>query len=160
MIRIYKGKKYLFLHPYYSYKVKYKGIDYCCIWVALLSQKFKEQEIKEEFSNFTLEEAIINDKKYERLKTYNQKEWDKEKYKIMENLYKYRLYTDDIAMQKLLDTKTQDIEFCLNPNEYFWGVYEEQGENNIGRILMSIRDEKFHKNKLENIKNNKGAIYK
>lgn len=160
MVRIYKGKKYFFLHPYYSYKVKYKEIEYCCIWVALLSQKFKEVEIQKEFANFTLEEAIINNQKYEKLKSYNWKEWNNRKYNIMEKLYKYRLYTDEVAMQKLLDTKTQNIEFCLNPNEYFWGVYEEQGENNIGRILMNIRDEKFHKNKLENIKNKGVHIYK
>lgn len=66
--------------------------------------------------------------------------WDKTRVSVMYilNHYKY-MHNADLA-QKLMDTNPQYLEETNTWHDTFWGVCEGIGQNNLGKILMDIRE--------------------
>lgn len=60
----------------------------------------------------------------------------------MEYILRYKFSEGTSWFQKLYLTKGHDIIEWNNWGDKFWGkdVYSQEGENNLGKILMKIRD--------------------
>lgn len=67
-------------------------------------------------------------------------DWDKVKLKIMFNLNKQKYDTEPYNAQ-LLATGDEEIEEGNTWNDTFWGVCDGVGENNLGKIIMQIRQD-------------------
>jgi len=67
-------------------------------------------------------------------------DWEEEKLLIMEDLVKQKFQSPSLRA-KLLETGDAKLEEGNYWRDRFWGVYNGQGANHLGKILMKIRDE-------------------
>ena len=66
---------------------------------------------------------------------------------IMEELLKIKFGgKDPFLTRALLETCDADIIEGNTWNDTFWGVCNGSGENNLGRLLMKVREELFQQN--------------
>jgi len=88
---------------------------------ASLSKKLAKEMVKEGASRFTKEQ------------------WDLVKLYIMAELV-FQKFTYSIELkQKLLDTDVRNLEETNSWHDYYWGVCDGQGQNQLGNILMRTR---------------------
>jgi ribA/ribD-fused uncharacterized protein len=66
--------------------------------------------------------------------------WDYIKLGIMELLVERKFKNNPNLLQKLLDTNDAYLEETNTWGDTFWGVCDGIGENNLGKILMKIRE--------------------
>lgn len=67
--------------------------------------------------------------------------WENMKQKYMYDICKAKFEQNPDIRQKLLDTGNRHLEECNTWNDRYWGTVNGKGENNLGKILMRIRDE-------------------
>lgn len=67
-------------------------------------------------------------------------DWDDIKYTIMHQLTRIKYATNEELRNKLLDTHGSYIMEGNHWGDTFWGVCDGIGENNLGIILMDVRD--------------------
>ena len=68
--------------------------------------------------------------------------WSDIKYEKMEEVLKLKVEQNPIVKECLLNTKDYMIAECCVDEDTDWGVdNNNQGENNLGKIWMKIRDE-------------------
>lgn len=68
--------------------------------------------------------------------------WDgKIKIPVMFRLVKIKFVQNPELEKRLLDTGDAHLIEGNNWNDTFWGVCKGRGENNLGKILMSVREE-------------------
>lgn len=65
--------------------------------------------------------------------------WDDIKLDIMLKGLRTK-FTNPILRKRLLDTKDAFL-FEDSPNDIFWGMVNGKGENNLGMLIMFVRDE-------------------
>ncbi len=71
---------------------------------------------------------------------YNDDDWRKKKKDIMFGLV-FQKFTNDLDFKKkLIDTKDKYLEESNSWGDQYWGVCNGVGENNLGKILMRVRD--------------------
>jgi ribA/ribD-fused uncharacterized protein len=68
-------------------------------------------------------------------------DWDDVKIDIMYELNKQKFFRDPDLRNALLQTSGRYIEETNHWGETFWGVCNGVGQNNLGKILMKIREE-------------------
>jgi ribA/ribD-fused uncharacterized protein len=67
-------------------------------------------------------------------------DWDTSRLDIMEDLLRIK-FSDPALRQKLIETKDLELVETNWWNDQFWGVCNGIGQNNLGKILMSLREE-------------------
>ena len=71
-----------------------------------------------------------------------QKDWTPEKrIRIMRTILRNKFIYNDHLKQKLLDTGNEELVEGNTWGDTFWGVCNGIGENNLGKLLMEIRDD-------------------
>jgi ribA/ribD-fused uncharacterized protein len=68
------------------------------------------------------------------------KDWDKVKIEVMSAIVFDKFYLNKDLRKKLIDTGDKYIEETNSWGDTFWGVCDGKGENNLGKILMKIRE--------------------
>lgn len=68
------------------------------------------------------------------------KDWNICKLEIMEVLLRYKFNIPELKV-KLLATGNQELQEGNYWHDYYWGVCNGKGENNLGKLLMKIRSE-------------------
>lgn len=93
-------------------------------------------KIKESFSpNDARNIAHLN-------KEYRLINWDNVKYKNMEKVLRLKVEQNPIVREVLLNTKDYIIAECCIDEDTDWGLdNNKQGNNNLGKIWMKIRDD-------------------
>ena len=72
---------------------------------------------------------------------FNQRKWDKNKYEIMRQLVLQKFEGNLEFKEKLLLTDGYVLEERNNWGDVWWGTDEDgNGENNLGKILMGVRE--------------------
>ena len=69
-------------------------------------------------------------------------DWDQVKYSVMYDL-NCQKYASNPLRQKLIDTGNLSLEETNTWGDNYWGVCDGVGQNNLGRILMAIREDLF-----------------
>lgn len=124
-----------------SFKVEYDGYLYSSVEEAYQTLGFVESapEIAEKIrKSHSAHEAqkIAYENKDKR-----QKNWDEIKVSVMEKLLRAKLEQNPYVKKKLLETEDYLIVED-SPKDSFWGWGEDrQGENNLGKLWMKLRDE-------------------
>ena len=67
-------------------------------------------------------------------------DWEKVKIQVMTDLVRNKFQCPELK-QKLLDTGYAHLEEGNNHGDRFWGTVKGQGRNELGKILMKVRDE-------------------
>ncbi len=65
--------------------------------------------------------------------------WDNRKLGVMKIILMDKFTRNDELRYKLLDTEDKYLEETNWWGDKFWGVCENEGENNLGKLLMEIR---------------------
>ena len=133
-INEFKGK-YYFLSNFYSCPIEYNGINYLNSEAAFQAQKCPSRA--SEFSGLTPNRAKLLGR---RVKL--REDWENNKIFIMESILRIK-FSDDKLKDKLIDTYPAELIEGNTWYDKFWGVDIKTniGENNLGKILMRIREE-------------------
>lgn len=68
-------------------------------------------------------------------------DWEEVKIPIMETILREKFASGTPLAQKLLDTGDEELVEGNWWGDKFWGVCDGVGENNLGKLLMKIRNE-------------------
>jgi ribA/ribD-fused uncharacterized protein len=68
-------------------------------------------------------------------------DWEQVKFDVMERVVRDKFTRNAELCAKLLDTGDAQLEEGNTWGDRIWGVYQGQGENHLGKILMKVRDE-------------------
>lgn len=127
---------YEFLSNFYNCPVIYNGLRYQNSEAAFQAQKLKSNMDRIPFTKLTPSQA-------KRLGRQVQLRDDWEEIKLMEmfNIVYCKFKQNPDLAKKLADTGDTYLEEGNTWNDTYWGVCKGVGENKLGKILMTIRNE-------------------
>jgi hypothetical protein len=130
---LFRGE-YRFLSNFYPVEIEYLGLSYPSVENAFQAMKCKNPALRADFVNLTPSEAKKRGREVEL-----RPDWDKIKLSVMESLLRIK-FADPELEKKLLD-----IDGVIREDNYWkdtywgWDINSNRGENNLGKLLMSIR---------------------
>ena len=128
---------YRFLSNFYQSQLKspIDGLVYGSVEAAYQAAKTDNLEIKKEFQSAMPGEA----KKYGRTIAIRA-DWDDVKVDVMHQICREK-FKNARLKEKLIATGDSHLEETNIWGDFFWGVCDGVGENNLGKILMKIRED-------------------
>lgn len=130
----FRGDNY-YLSNFYECPVTYEGLTYKNNEAAFQAQKCINPKDREQFCNLNGSEA----KKLGR-RVNLRKDWEDIKIQVMKDIVTVKFTQNEDLQQKLIDTKDIYLEEGNTWGDRTWGTVNGVGANNLGRILMSVRD--------------------
>lgn len=129
---------YFFLSNFYNCEIEYNGLIFQNSESAFQSAKFTNLAHRMRFCNISGSYA----KKLGRNRNIPiRDDWDRVRCDIMYNILLTKFTSCDDLKNKLIDTHDKHIEESNNWNDRFWGTCGGIGNNNLGKILMQIRND-------------------
>lgn len=127
--------EYDFLSNFYPCFVTYKGITYQSSEAAFHAQKTHDVYKQVEFTLMNPSQS----KKAGRSLALRP-DWEDVKYQIMYEIVLQKFVQNEWIQQKLLATEDAELIEGNWWGDTYWGVCKGVGENNLGKILMNVRD--------------------
>lgn len=135
IINSFKGQ-YSFLSNFYPVQVEIEGIVYPSVEHAYVAMKTMDIELRKQIS---LMETAGKVKRMGR--TLNiRSDWDHIKLPVMFGLLRLKFQKPELKLL-LISTGDSHLEEGNWWGDTFWGVCKGVGENNLGKLLMRIRQE-------------------
>tara|TARA_R110000772_G_scaffold20466_5_gene56840 strand:- start:10550 stop:11005 length:456 start_codon:yes stop_codon:yes gene_type:complete len=135
-------EEYFFLSNFYIHPITYEGLVYPSTEHAYVAAKSNDINFKIEVSQ------VSTAGKVKRLgrKVDLIKDWDTKKLIVMEDILRLK-FSDPELSAKLLETGDAPLYEGNWWNDTMWGVNDKTGvgQNNLGKLLMKIRNEKKYK---------------
>lgn len=125
-----------FLSNFYPAAVSYKGMEFPTVEHAFQAAKCEDAEVRARF--MTVPSAAGAKKLGRRVKL--REDWETVKIDIMEELLRQK-FTHRELREQLLNTQDAMLIEGNNHGDTFWGVCRGKGKNNLGKLLMKIRQE-------------------
>ncbi len=142
-INLFDGE-YAFLSNFYECPVEYNGLKFLSSEAAFQAQKtlIETEQIK-----FT----TLNPSQSKRLgrKVTLREDWEDVKVQIMHEICRAKFTQNPELAQKLIATGNKTLVEGNTWNDTFWGVCRGVGENNLGQILMRVREKLIKKENAE-----------
>lgn len=136
MIDSFRGK-FRFLSNFYPSEVEYEGVKFPTVEHAFQAAKSLDAKTRRKFVSL---ETPGDAKRYGNDITLRN-DWEAVKVPIMEQLLRQKFKDGDLK-KRLAATGTQELIEGNTWNDRFWGVCDGVGQNNLGKLLMKIRDGK------------------
>lgn len=135
IINSFRGE-YFFLSNFFEAPVIYDGITYLNNEAAFQAQKTLN---KKQRLNF----AMLNPSQAKRMgrSVSLRPDWEEVKINIMYEICKAKFTQNESLKLNLLNTGDAELIEGNNWGDKIWGQVNGVGENNLGKILMKIRDE-------------------
>lgn len=127
----------IFLSNFYSADIEYEGYTYLSAEACFHAQKCQDENIKKIFTNLNAKDAWRMGRNSEIIKLRS--DWESIKLPIMEQIVKKKFTQNLELARRLIDTG--DAELIEIVGDQFWGKINGVGQNNLGVILMKIREE-------------------
>ncbi|WPJ54750.1 hypothetical protein RCIP0080_00060 [Klebsiella phage RCIP0080] len=135
IINSFKGQ-YSFLSNFYPVQVEIEGIVYPSVEHAYVAMKTMDIELRKQIS---LMETAGKVKRIGR--TLNiRSDWDHVKLPVMFGLLRLKFQKPELKLL-LISTGDSHLEEGNWWGDTFWGVCKGVGENNLGKLLMRVRQE-------------------
>ena len=129
--------QYRFLSNFYPCTVEFEGYTYLSSEAAYQANKFTDSPtFPIDFPNLNAREARRQGQIMPA-----RKDWDKDKLNVMYRILRAKFSQNKDLRERLIDTKHAYLEETNYWHDTFWGVYNGQGMNHLGRLLMVVRDE-------------------
>lgn len=127
-----------FLSNFYPAKIVVDGICYANAEAAFQAQKCADVVERVAFKDLT---AVKAKRMGRQVKLRS--DWDAVRVGIMEEVVRAKFIQNPVLAMRLLATGSILLDEGNDWGDTFWGVdmKTEKGENNLGKILMKIRDE-------------------
>ena len=135
MITTFKDE-YRFLSNFWPARVMLDGIIYPSVEHAYVAAKTTDKEIRKKIQN-TYKAGDV--KRLGRTFTLRDN-WDLIKFQVMSDLVWQKFQHEELK-QLLLATGDQEIIEGNTWGDVYWGVCRGEGQNNLGKILMRVREE-------------------
>lgn len=135
VIDSFKGK-YFFLSNFFEAPVIYDGITYLNNEAAFQAQKTLDKEQRLDFAMLNPSQA----KKKGRSVSLRS-DWEEIKINVMYEICKAKFTQNENLKRSLLNTGNTELIEGNNWGDKIWGQVNGIGENNLGKILMKIREE-------------------
>jgi ribA/ribD-fused uncharacterized protein len=129
--------KYRFLSNFWPAEVEFEGIAYPSAEHAYQSAKTLDRGERERIAKIT--DAGEAKKAGRALKLRD--DWEQVKFDVMEQCVRNKFTRNAELREKLLATGGAELIEGNTWGDRVWGVYQGQGENRLGKILMKVRDE-------------------
>jgi len=129
--------KFRFLSNFYPSEVEYEGVKFPTVEHAFQAAKSLDAKTRRKFVSL---ETPGDAKRYGNDITLRN-DWEAVKVPIMEQLLRQKFKDGDLK-KRLAATGTQELIEGNTWNDRFWGVCDGVGQNNLGKLLMKIRDGK------------------
>ena len=135
-INSFKGE-YAFLGNRFPYRFVWRGLTFGSVEAAFQASKCSDEAERKVYTSCSADKAALKGK--EQIPYTG---WKEERLGIMESIQQAKFEQTPALMRKLADTGSRILINGNNTQETFWGVdlYSWQGENQLGKILMKIRD--------------------
>ena len=134
------NNNFSFLNNSYRSEVYYDGKIYPCVFNA-----FQAARTKNDFFKKLLQKNQTPEKIYEiAIQINNPPEWNLKRLLIMEKLIRDKFIRNKNLKKLLIDTNNRELKnsFGIKTNSnLFWGIYQDEGENHLGKILMRVRED-------------------
>lgn len=124
-----------FLSNFYECPVTYDGLTYRNNESAFQAQKCINPKDREQFTTLNSSEA----KKLGR-RVVLRKDWEDIKVRVMKEIVTAKFEQNEDLQQKLLDTGDAYLEEGNTWGDRVWGTVNGAGANNLGKILMEVRE--------------------
>ena len=124
-----------FLSNFYECPVTYDGLTYRNNESAFQAQKCINSKDREQFTTLNSSEA----KKLGR-RVVLRKDWENIKVQVMKEIVTAKFEQNEDLQQKLLDTGDAYLEEGNTWGDRVWGTVNGAGANNLGKILMEVRE--------------------
>lgn len=138
-IKSFSGK-WFFLSNFYRCTVPYNGIEYKSSEAAFQAQKTLDDQERLKFVNVTPSES-----KHLGRSVKLRSDWEEVKDNIMFDIVKSKFDNNSDLKIELLETGDRDLFEGNTWNDKYWGVVHTEneliGKNNLGKILMKLREE-------------------
>lgn len=128
--------EYDFLSNFYGTTVFYNGLKFNSVEAAYQAAKCVNGKDMLMFTDFT---PVIAKKMGKKVAL--RPDWENVKLDIMKTLVRYKFNNNPLLKEKLLETGDALLEEGNYWHDTYWGVCNGVGENHLGKILMTIRDE-------------------
>lgn len=125
-----------FLSNFYSSPVEFEGLTYANSESAFQAAKTLDLEERKRFLILQPGQA-----KREGRKLLLRTDWEKSKVHIMYKIVRNKFYANTDLAERLVATGDSFLIEGNTWNDRFWGVCKGTGQNNLGLILMIVRDE-------------------
>lgn len=132
---------YFFLSNFFECPVTYKNLTCTNNEAAFQAQKCVSDSERIQFTKSNPSEA----KKIGRKVTLR-KDWESVKIKIMEEIVREKFVQNPELAQKLIATGNAYLEEGNTWGDKVWGTVNGSGANNLGIILMKVRNELAERN--------------
>lgn len=129
--------EYRFLSNFWTAKVVFEGITYPTAEHAYQSAKTLDMNERRRIAAL----SMASDAKREGRALPLRADWEQVKFDVMERVVRDKFTRNAELKNKLLATGDAYIEEGNTWGDRVWGVYEGQGENRLGKILMKVREE-------------------
>lgn len=141
MIDKFRGK-YYFLSNFYNAKITYDGLEYLNNESAFQSAKLKDVSKRKSFCSLDPSSA-----KRKGRHVQLRHDWEKVKFDIMYEIVKAKFTQNKDLAIKLLETGNEELVEGNTWGDRIWGKCNGVGKNNLGKILMKVREEirKYYK---------------
>lgn len=135
-IKEFKGDNF-FLSNFYEHPIEYKGILYRSTENAYVSAKSNDPKFKLKVSQVGPGQSKRFGRSVDLIEN-----WDMVKFDVMEDILRIK-FSDDFLKSKLISTDGQELYEGNWWHDTVWGVDHITGigQNNLGKLLMKIRNE-------------------
>ncbi len=133
--------EYRFLSNFHVADVYYQGDIYPSSEHAYQAAKFLDRDYRVQFMNPSM--TCSQSRRLGQIQNlYYDTKWDEHKYDIMYEIVFNKFYRHKDLRYKLLLTSLKYLEETNHWGDSYWGVKFQtgEGENNLGKILMQVRD--------------------
>lgn len=132
------SREFSFLSNFFRFEITYEGITYPTLEHAYQAAKTHD------FIEKILIKSCKTPAQAKKLgRSFSiRSDWDEIKINIMEKLLRIKFSKNSVLNNKLLNTKDSTLIEGNNWGDRFWGQCPiGTGENNLGKLLMKIREE-------------------
>jgi len=126
---------YGFLSNFYPMDITFEGLTYKSSEAAYQAQKTLDEKLRIRFTGL---DAWSARRLGRQIKI--RKDWKDIKVDVMYRILKIK-FSRQPFRNMLLDTGDAYLEETNYWRDTFWGVYNGEGRNHLGRLLMVVRDE-------------------
>ena len=140
IIEKFKGE-YAFLGSRFPCRIVWRGLNYGNAEAAFQSSKCTDAAERKVYASCSADKAALKGKGQ-----MPYPGWEEERLSIMASIQQAKFEQNPALMRSLADTGNRILINGNNKQDTFWGVdlYSWQGENQLGEIIMNIREKEIN----------------